>query len=251
LAVDTTRLRVGTLVTSITHRPIGVLAKMVTTLHAISGGRAVLGLGSGWHQAEHEMFGLTLPSVRDRMELLDESLVAIRALFVADTPVTFEGRCVTLRNATLDPRPTAHTPLPILVGGSGIRLRTIAARHADIYNGFWTPDAWQEVNLDLDERVATFGRNPADLRRSAFVPAELSSAPTRQRQFLELQASSRGGSHDDVLGRCIVAGRGPLEVLRRFHEAGVDQVILSVEPTTDPDDLARFAEEIVTEIERW
>lgn len=251
LAATTSRLRVGTLVSSVTHRPPGVLAKMVTTLHSISGGRAILGVGAGWHRREHDAFGLPFPATGDRMTLLDEFLDAIRALFAADGPCSYDGRFVQFRDAVLDPRPTAEHPLPILVGGSGDRLRSIVARHADIYNGFWAPEQWADINADLDARLWAAARQPSDVLRSAFVPSELRTDHRLQDEFVAAQAQSRGGSHDDVRNRCVVAGGDPLDVLRRFHEVGVEQIVLSLDPMTNPDELAAFAADVVPAIADW
>ncbi|MAT06933.1 MAG: hypothetical protein CL424_18020 [Acidimicrobiaceae bacterium] len=251
LAATTSRLRVGTLVTSVTHRRPGILAKMVTTLHAISGGRAILGVGAGWHRREHDAFGLPFPPTGDRMTLLDEFLDAIRALFAADGPCSYDGRFVQFRDAVLDPRPTDAQPLPILVGGSGDRLRSIVARHADIYNGFWAPEQWAAINADLDARLRDAARQPGDLLRSAFVPSELRVDRRLQDEFVNGQAESRGGSHADVRNRCIIAGGDPVAVLRRFHDAGVEQVVLSLDPMTDPDELGSFAADVVGAIADW
>jgi len=243
LAMQTSRMRVGTLVTSITHRPVSVLAKMVTTLHAITGGRAILGVGCGWHADEHNRFGLDFAEVGDRMGLLDEALEVIGRWWRSPDPVTFAGRHLAVHDARLDPRPDPTRPLPILVGGSGSRLRQIAARHADVYNGFWSPELWPEVNRGLDDELRHRGREPAALRRSAFVPAELSRLPSRQDSFVEEQMRCRGGDRLAVRSRCVFADGSAPDVLARFEVAGVDEVVLHLDPTTDPDDLGRFLDD--------
>lgn len=134
LAVQTKRLQVGTLVTSVIYRNPAVLAKIAATLDVVSGGRLEMGLGAGWFEGETRAYGLPFPSTGERLAQLDEAIQIIRALWTQDTS-NFTGQHFTLAEARCDPKPL-QKPMPtIWVGGQGERvtLRIVAAR-AD---GLW------------------------------------------------------------------------------------------------------------------
>ncbi|HEY4332735.1 MAG TPA: LLM class flavin-dependent oxidoreductase, partial [Ilumatobacteraceae bacterium] len=124
LASCTSKMMVGTLVSGVTYRHPVVLAKMVVTLDQITGGRAILGLGAAWHEGEHRMYGIEYPSVGERMGRLDEALTIFHRLCTEDT-VDFDGRWYRLAAAVFDPKPARVAGIPVLVGGSGDRLKNI------------------------------------------------------------------------------------------------------------------------------
>ncbi|HEV7205429.1 MAG TPA: LLM class flavin-dependent oxidoreductase [Jatrophihabitans sp.] len=126
-----TRLRLGPLVSPVTFRAPGIIAKTVATLDAISGGRAFLGLGAGWWEREHAAFGLPFPPPADRLDRLESSLEMIRALWSPGTKA-FVGAHASLPETTCYPRPVSD--IPIIVGGNGVRSLRIAARLADGVN---------------------------------------------------------------------------------------------------------------------
>jgi alkanesulfonate monooxygenase SsuD/methylene tetrahydromethanopterin reductase-like flavin-dependent oxidoreductase (luciferase family) len=117
LAASTSRVRLGSLVTGNTYRNPGVLAKQVAQVDIISGGRVILGIGSGWQENEHTAYGIAFHSVGGRLRRLEEAIQIIRSLFDKDT-TTFSGRYYQIQNAPLAPKPV-QTRLPILVGGGG------------------------------------------------------------------------------------------------------------------------------------
>ncbi len=128
----TRRVELGTLVTPPFFRNPAVLAKQVSTLDHITGGRVIVGLGGGWFAPEFENLGLPFPPLGERLRALEETILALRSLFERDR-TTLEGRHVHLRDAIHEPKPLRRPP--ILVGGGGERVTLrIAARHADIWN---------------------------------------------------------------------------------------------------------------------
>jgi F420-dependent oxidoreductase-like protein len=145
LAARTSRVRLGTLVTGVTYRNPALLAKMVTTLDVISKGRAVMGIGAAWNEAEHRGYGFEFPPVRERMDRLDEALTIIRGMFREERP-SFQGRYYRIERALNSPRPIQSGGPKILIGGGGEkRTLRLLARHGDI--GHW------------------FGGNVEDLKR--------------------------------------------------------------------------------------
>jgi len=249
LAAATRRLRVGTLATGVTYRHPALLAKMAVTLDQATGGRAILGVGAAWHEAEHRMFGFDFPAVGARMGLLDETLEVFGLLCRADGPVTYHGRYVVLRDAPFHPKPVSPDGIPVLVGGSGSRLRSIAARYASIFNSFFPPWQWREVNDDLDRRMVDAGRRPEDLTRSAFVFAELSRNESRERALVEHFRATRGGTVEEIRSRVILGDRDQaLRVLRSYEAAGISMVTLNLRPPFDPEGLAWLAGEVMGEV---
>jgi probable F420-dependent oxidoreductase len=132
VAALTTRAELGTLVTPVFFRNAGVLAKQVATVDHVSNGRTVVGLGGGWFAMEFESYGLPFPSMKERLQALDETAAVLKRLWTEPT-VTFEGRHVAMRDALCEPKPVRRPP--ILIGGGGEKvLMGIVARHADIWN---------------------------------------------------------------------------------------------------------------------
>jgi F420-dependent oxidoreductase-like protein len=132
VAAVTKHARLGTLVTPPFFRNPAVLAKQIATLDAISGGRAIAGLGAGWYEAEFRGYGCEFPGLRERLRALEESIEIMKRLWTEEE-ATFEGRSFRIEAAVCEPKP-ARRP-PILIGGGGERvLMGIAARHADIWN---------------------------------------------------------------------------------------------------------------------
>jgi F420-dependent oxidoreductase-like protein len=168
LARETTRVRLGPLVTGMTHRHPSVLAAEVVTVDHLSGGRVECAVGGAWNQPEHRELGIEFPSVRDRMDRLEEGVQVLRKLFTEDD-VSFEGRHYRLESATYRPRPVQQPHPPIWVGGSGRkRLLPIAGRHADVWHG-WADNAAELAlqNAIVDRAAQEAGRDPRQVLRAS------------------------------------------------------------------------------------
>jgi F420-dependent oxidoreductase-like protein len=162
LAGVTERIRLGTLVTGITYRNLAHLAKIVATLDVLSGGRARCGIGAAWFEREHRLYGWEFPPLAERFKLLEDALELLPLMWGPGAP-RFEGRTLTLSQATCYPRPLQER-IPILVGGSGERrtLRLVA-RHADACNLFGDPETVRHKLAVLGEHCAAEGRDPATI----------------------------------------------------------------------------------------
>ena len=164
LACHTKRVRVGSLVYCVGYRHPAVLANAIATIDHLSGGRADLGLGAGWAQNEYAAYGIPFPSAKDRLDLLEESIQAIRGLL--RHPVTdFIGQHVQMSDARCEPKPV-QAALPIWVGGGGERrtLR-IAAKWADGWNvPFISPEELARKRHVLHDHCAAVGRDPSEIR---------------------------------------------------------------------------------------
>jgi F420-dependent oxidoreductase-like protein len=150
LAAHTRRVRLGTMVTGVTFRPASILIKAVTTLDVLSGGRAWLGVGAGYHENEARAMDLPLPPVGERFERLDETMRLALQMWSGDNS-PFEGRHLSLERPVGEPRPVSRPHPPILIGGMGERktLRLVA-RYGDACNLFDIPDEGKTISRKLD-----------------------------------------------------------------------------------------------------
>ena len=212
LAVSVPRVRLGSLVIGNTYRNPALLAKMVANINIMSEGRFVLGLGAGWQENEHAAYDFPFYTVGGRLRRLDESAQVIRSLF-RNEKTNFEGRYYSLTDAPLAPKP--HRPTPLLIGGGGeqVTLR-IAAKYADEWNIWGTPQTLVQKQGVLDRHCADVGRNPREIQRSAVALLALSD-----------DASLEGPR---ASGRPIIAGN-PDEVaavVQEYINAGVDELVI-------------------------
>jgi F420-dependent oxidoreductase-like protein len=217
IAARTSRIRVGALVTGVTYRNPALLAKTVTTLDVISGGRAILGIGAAWNEAEHRGYGFDFPRVGERMDRLDEALTICRRMFTEERP-SFEGRFYRIDAALNQPRPIQPGGPPILVGGGGEqRTLRLVARHADYAH--WFPlgmDVLRHKTELLERYCAEIGRDPATIIRTMAAPvllvadqregeARLARIPPERRGSLVAAAPEQAA---EILSEYVHAGFG-------------------------------------------
>ncbi len=167
LAGRTERIRLGLMVTGVTYRHPGLLAKIVTTLDVVSGGRAQLGIGAAWYEREHLGLGVPFPPTSERFERLEEALQICHQMW-SDDDGPYEGKHYRLAETICSPRPVSRPRPRILVGGSGERktLRLVA-RYADACNLFAAdPDDVAHKLEVLDRHCADAGRDPATVQRT-------------------------------------------------------------------------------------
>ncbi len=248
IAVLTERVRLGLLVTANTFRPPGLTAKLATTLDHLSNGRAVLGIGGGWFEREHEAFGIDFGSgFGERLDRLDEAVGLIRRLLDGET-VTHEGRFYRMDDAMCEPRPV-QARLPILIGGSGPNktLRT-TARYADLWNGYGPPEAIAATSAILQERCDEIGRPFQAIERTVTLhavirdspaKADLAWAPIARRHGLEGRVGADGAE------RGLTVGGSPAEVatfVDGYRRLGVGEVIVVFRDPFDLESIDRIGE---------
>lgn len=164
LATATERLQLGTLVTGNTYRNPALLAKVITTLDVVSGGRAVLGIGAGWFELEHRQLGFEFGTFTDRFNRLEEAMQIIDPMIKGERP-TFNGHWYTTESAMAEPR--YRERIPVLVGGGGEKKTFgIAARYADHLNIIAAFDELPRKMDAVKARCAEVGRDPATLETS-------------------------------------------------------------------------------------
>ena len=162
LATQTRHVKLGTLVTGVVYRNPAVLAKTVTTLDVISGGRALMGIGAAWNDSEAGGYGIEFPPIGQRMDRLDEALTIIKLMFTEDRP-SFEGQHYRIERALNVPRPIQPGGPKILVGGGGEkRTLRLLARHGDIGHWFGGPleDLKRKKGI-FEQHCEAEGRDPS------------------------------------------------------------------------------------------
>jgi FMNH2-dependent dimethyl sulfone monooxygenase len=211
VAATTERVQIGTLVVCTSFRNPGLLAKIAATADEVSGGRLVLGVGAGWHDAEFEAFGYPKDH---RVARFEEALQIICPLLDGQT-VTFDGRYHRLHGAKLEPTPGRR--IPILVAAEGQRMMRLAARYADAWNGAWfgaPDDSLLRQLAALEAALAAEGRDPGTMIRTV---------------GMTVRHPNAGIADDDG-----DAFRGSIDELARafdsYADLGIDHLILEVGP---------------------
>ena len=232
-----TGLRLGTLVSPVTFRAPGLLAKAAATLDALSGGRAFCGIGAGWWDREHAAFGLSFAPPAARLAMLETEIETLRALWQPGTK-SYRGQRVQLPETTCYPRPAG--PLPVIVGGSGDRTLSIAARLADGCNlpsDVGVLDARLSV---LREHCARAGRDPAEV---AVTVLDIPVIGRDREHAAALVEAMRGRISATAFARQHHAGVASDHVgrYRLLAERGVSTVFVSLPDLAGADDLTRLA----------
>lgn len=245
MACETKNVEIGNFVFCVNYRNPALLTRSMITIDHLSGGRAAIGLGAGWHIPEHEAYGFPFRGVKQRLDMLDEGIRVIRMLIDQDR-TTFDGEYFHMKNAPMKPKPVRGT-MPIWIGGGGEkRTLRIAARYADGWNvPYISPDDFKHKSDVLDRWCEKEGRDPATIKRSINVhffmaPTEAGSAASREqlRQRAGAQAEARGGA---LVG-------GPSEVVDqvgRYVDAGVRNLNIAFRPPVDWDALEAFTEQVM------
>jgi F420-dependent oxidoreductase-like protein len=216
LGAQVPRLRMGTLVTGNTYRHPAVLAKMAATLDHITGGRVVLGIGSGWQENEHQQYGIPFYTVAERLKRLDEACQVIKSLF-SETKSNFNGNYYQLDGASLEPKPI-QSPLPLMIGGGGEKVTLkITAKYADEWNVWGTVETLRQKMAILDQHCADVGRDPKSIKRTAVALLFMSedNGFLEKMRNAELQQAAIIGTPSEVK-----------DIVADYEAAGVDELIV-------------------------
>lgn len=225
LAAVTRTARLGTLVTNVGLRNIAHLAKVVATVDVLSGGRAWCGIGAGWFDREHELYGYGADHTSGRFARLEDALQLLPLLWGKGSP-PFEGRTISTPAATCYPRPLQER-IPILVGGGGEdRTLRLVARYADGTNLFGEPEAVAHKLTVLRRHCEDVGRDPADITVTHFGEAAVHPAGAGR----TARASDAAGTVEEHIGR-----------FRALAEAGVGHAIVTLPTDGAPAAIEGFA----------
>jgi F420-dependent oxidoreductase-like protein len=246
LARDTSTIRLGTLVTPVTFRPVGTFTVTAAQVDHMSGGRVEIGLGAGWYEAEHKAYGLPFPAVGTRYDVLEDQLAVLHGAWSAAPGTTFEmaGRTASVRIEVDTVRPLQQPHPPIVLGGrGGPRSARLAVAYADEYNVSFRPvEDMRAVHDGVRQACERAGRDPSTMVWSAGqvlccgrTEAEVvRRAAAIGRDVAELRENGLAGSPSEVL-----------EKLGRFADQGADRFYLQVLDLSDLDHLRLVAEDVL------
>jgi F420-dependent oxidoreductase-like protein len=247
LARETSRIRLGTLMTSATFRLPGPLAIQVAQVDQMSGGRVELGIGAGWFEQEHTAYGIPFPSTGERFDRFEEQLAVITGLWGSDGSFSFDGEHYQVSDSPGLPKPVQQPHPPLLIGGVGKRRTPeLAARYADEFN---LPFVSLEVTREQFARVRAAcedqGRDPATMRWSSALTVCVGADDTEVtrraeaigRDVEELRANGLAGTPAEVVER-----------IGQFAEAGAQRVYLQTLDIDDLDHLELIASAVAPQV---
>jgi F420-dependent oxidoreductase-like protein len=252
LARETTRARIGHLVTGNTYRHPALLAKMAATVDHVSGGRLNLGIGAGWFELEHKSLGFDFKTVPARLQALDEACRIIKGMFT-EKKTTFRGKHYTVEDAMGNPMPL-HRP-PIMIGGTGKKvLLRIVAEHADMWNGSDSAEVMGDLIRVIDQHGETLGRDTREIEHSVAMPFCYGAPKERQDFMCQVVAHMRSVSPssprtitpEQARAEMLIGDEQEcLDTIARYHQIGVTHFILMAFPPYFPDELQGFAEDVI------
>jgi F420-dependent oxidoreductase-like protein len=217
IVARTDRVRVGSMVLGNTYRHPAVVANQAATIDQMSQGRFVLGIGAGWQVNEHEVYGIELPPVRERLARFEEACQVIKGLLTQER-TTFDGKYYQLAGAPLEPKPAK---LPILIGAAGEKVALgIVATYADEWNHWGRPELAAHKGKVFAEHCEKIGRDPQAVRRSAqtmlevVVPGDTEALERKER----LEAR---GMHV-IMG----SAQEVLDTVAQYPAAGIDELLV-------------------------
>ncbi len=260
LADHTQNISFGPLVAPFSFRDPMLLVRQAAALDDLSGGRMYLGLGAGWQEREHTLFGYELGDIPTRMARLEEGLEVVTRLLKSDDPVTFEGHFYQLRGATLLPRPQRPGGPRILLGGSGVkRTLPLVARYADAWNGnFLSPGAFRERSSALDALLQAAGRKPTDVRRSLMLGLffgndmlEVDKVLSWRRDVPDLADKPLDAVIEAISSRgeaLVGTSEHITRQIETYADAGVEEFMLQWRDMDDIKGLRNFAESVLPRI---
>jgi F420-dependent oxidoreductase-like protein len=237
LAGRTSRVSLGLLVGGVTYRNPALMAKITTTIDVLSRGRAVLGLGAAWFEAEHEAYGVAFPPLRERFERLEDALRIARAMFTQPES-SVAGKHHSTSNVLNIPQPL-RGDIPILVGGSGERktLRLVA-QYADGCNVFGDTDRVRHLMGVLDRHCEDVGRDGGEITRTR--NGVIFAAPTDEEAQRKLDAARQAGLSEERIRMVAMVGGpdGLAEQAQAFLDAGLDGLTFSISDVHDLETVA-------------
>jgi len=246
LAAKTSKIRLGTMVTSNVFRNPAHLAKMGATVDVISGGRLIMGMGAGYHQREFEGYGFLPSSTRaERIRRLEEAVQIIDKMWTEEAP-DFQGRFYSISKAICNPKPIQKPRPPIMIGGGGEQLTLrVVARYADMCNLFGDPPAVRHKLEVLERHCGEVGRDPKSILKTRLGPIIIASNEASLEKAKERALS--GGRYFAGRPEDVITGTPQqcIEICGKLFEAGMDYLIFNFPNSFELEPLQLFAQEVV------
>jgi F420-dependent oxidoreductase-like protein len=245
LAGITSKIKLGTLVTGVIYRYPSILAKIAATLDVLSKGRLFMGIGAAWNEQESLAYGISYPSIQERMLRLEEALQIIRKMWTEKPSASFNGKYYKIQNAYCNPKPIQKPSPPILVGGSGEkRTLRIVAKYADACNLFGSAETVRKKLNILKEHCKSIGRDYDSILKSKLgaivIDDNKEMAKSRVQQTFK-------GIPEEQINEFVMYGT-PEDILREIElleQAGIQYLIVDLEPSRELEALDMFANKII------
>ncbi|EFH84412.1 LLM class F420-dependent oxidoreductase [Ktedonobacter racemifer] len=241
LARDTTRIRIGQLVTCNGYRNPALLAKMASTVDALSHGRLNFGIGAGWFEHEYRAYGYDYPEAPERLRHLREAVQVIRAMWTQEE-AAFEGKYYQVRGAINQPKGVQKPHIPLLIGGSGEKVTLkLVAQYGDACNVGDDPATMKQKLAVLKEHCETVGRDYESIHRTSTTLCLMADSDEQARALLPPERKARLG--DRVNTALIGSPETIRQRLAAYEAAGVQELVLRFLDGTNLEALRRFARE--------
>ena len=241
LGARTSSINLGLLVGGVTYRNPALVAKLTTTIDIISRGRAVLGIGAAWFEAEHRAYGYDFPPLKERFERLEDALNITRMMFTQDV-ATYAGKHYHVENAFNNPKPI-RGDIPILIGGSGERktLRFVA-KYADGSNLFGDVERVKHLLGVLEGHCEDVGRDPGEITKTRMGSVYI--APTHEAAIAKFEAATaRAADPERARAQAFVGDPGEVaEQIQAYLDAGLDGVTVTLPDVHDLETLSLAGE---------
>ena len=244
LAGITSKIKLGTMMTGIIYRHPSILAKIGATLDVLSKGRLFMGMGAAWNEEESSAYGIAFPSVKERLLRLEEAIQIIRKMWTEEPSASFNGQYYQIKNAYCNPKPIQKPSPAIMIGGSGERqtLR-IVAKYADACNLFGSAEIVKRKLSILKEHCKSVGRDYDSILKTKLgvvvIEDDREMARKRLRQIINVP--------EEQVNEFAIYGT-PEDVLRQnelLEEAGIQYLIVDLDPSKELQALDNFANEII------
>jgi len=244
LARDTSRVRLGQMVTCNSYRPPALLAKMSSCVDVMSHGRLIVGIGAGWYQHEYEAYGYEYGEMPDRLRRLREAVQVLKAMWTQDR-ARFEGRYYRLRGAISEPKPLQRPHPPLWIGGGGEKVTLkLVAQHGDACNVNGDPAVMRHKLEVLRRHCDAVGRDYDSIVKSTNVTV-FAGSPAEVDRLVRLRMRQTGQQEQAIRTRYSGSAEQVAERIREVVALGFDYVIFSVPNAAEGGAIQRVAEEVV------
>jgi alkanesulfonate monooxygenase SsuD/methylene tetrahydromethanopterin reductase-like flavin-dependent oxidoreductase (luciferase family) len=258
LAVQTTRIRLGSIVLCTGYRPPVVTARLIADLDNLSHGRAILGLGHGWNASEFSQLGLPFPPVPERQAALAEAIEIIKGV-LGDSPFTYRGAHHRTEGARVEPAPRQDGGVPLVLAGAGERTALrLVARYADACNygpghatGLTrTPDEVRRKNDVLDQYCAEAGRDPRSVLRTHFISWVMLAPSEGEAQAKLNQYYPHGLNEEQRYSRLAAGPERAIAHYQELVDAGMDYFVAQTQDASDTETIEILARDVIPFVQK-
>jgi F420-dependent oxidoreductase-like protein len=246
LSQHTKKARIGLLVAGNTYRNPCVLAKIAATLDHATAGRAILGIGAGWFEHEHNSYGIDFKTVGGRLSALDEACQIIKGMFTQEK-ISFHGKHYDVTDAICSPKPVQKPHLPFMVAGTGEKvLLKIVAKYGDMWNTGGSVEKMAHLIEVMKRHGDAVGRDTGEIEKTIITRLSYGASPERERAAIETSAKISGITLEEARAQTMVGSKQEcLDLIDRYAKVGVTHFIFSLLAPYNWDEIQRFAEEVV------